>query len=244
MSYYDSNPYATFGRESTVAHAAESERAAFIRRTYTHLAGAVALFVGIEALVFLAAPPEAVANLVRLMGRPLPWLIFMGMFVGVSWIAQHWAMRATSLGTQYLGLGLYVVAESIIFIPILFVATRYPNVVPAAALMTGVIFGGLTLAVFSTRVELTWLGRYLWLAGLGSLGVVICSVIFGFNLGLLFSAVMIVLAAGYILYDTSNILHRYHTAQHVAAALALFASVALLFWYVLRIAMELNSRRD
>ena len=40
---------------------------------------------------------------------------------------------------------------------------------------------------------------------------------------------MIVLACGYILYHTSNILHQYRIGQHVAASLALFASVALLF---------------
>ena len=53
---------------------------------------------------------------------------------------------------------------------------------------------------------------------------------------------MVVLASGYILYDTSNILHHYRTNQHVAAALALFASVALLFWYVIRILIALSGR--
>ena len=53
---------------------------------------------------------------------------------------------------------------------------------------------------------------------------------------------MVVFACGYILYYTSNILHHYRTDQYVAAALALFASVALLFWYVLQIFMSLSSR--
>ena len=53
---------------------------------------------------------------------------------------------------------------------------------------------------------------------------------------------MIVLACGYILYDTSNILLHYRVGQHVAASLALFASVALLFWYVLQLVMSLRSR--
>jgi FtsH-binding integral membrane protein len=53
---------------------------------------------------------------------------------------------------------------------------------------------------------------------------------------------MILLASGYILYDTSNVLHHYRTDQYVAASLALFAAVALLFWYVLRLLMELNRR--
>ena len=41
-----------------------------------------------------------------------------------------------------------------------------------------------------------------------------------------------------ILYDTSKIIHSYNPDQHVAAALELFASVALPFWYILRILMR------
>ncbi|MCP4136586.1 MAG: permease, partial [bacterium] len=40
-----------------------------------------------------------------------------------------------------------------------------------------------------------------------------------------------------ILYTTSNIVHEYNTTQYVAASLSLFAAVALLFWYILRIVM-------
>ena len=97
--------------------------------------------------------------------------------------------------------------------------------------------------VFVTRADFSWLGRYLFLATLAALGLIVCSVLFGgFNLGLLFSVAMVAIAAGYILYDTSNVLHHYRTDQHVAAALALFASVAILFWYVLQIVMRLQGR--
>jgi FtsH-binding integral membrane protein len=48
---------------------------------------------------------------------------------------------------------------------------------------------------------------------------------------------MVAFAGAAILYETSNILHHYRPNQHVAASLSLFASVALLFWYVLRIFM-------
>jgi FtsH-binding integral membrane protein len=74
------------------------------------------------------------------------------------------------------------------------------------------------------------------------MAAIVCAIIFGFSLGIFFSLAMVVLASGYILYDTSNVLHHYRTDQHVAAALALFASVALLFWYVLQILMSLNNR--
>jgi len=68
-----------------------------------------------------------------------------------------------------------------------------------------------------------------------ALGLIISSSLFGFTLGNLFAFAMVAFAGTAILYDTSNVLHRYNTNQHVAAALSLFASIALLFWYILRI---------
>ena len=70
------------------------------------------------------------------------------------------------------------------------------------------------------------------IVGIVALGVIVLSMFMGFNLGIIFVAAMLLLAGGYILYDTSNILHHYRIGQHVAASLALFASVALMFWYM------------
>ena len=56
---------------------------------------------------------------------------------------------------------------------------------------------------------------------------------------LLFCGALVILACGFILYDTSNVLHHYRTDQHVGAALELFASLALLFYYILRISIYL-----
>ena len=65
--------------------------------------------------------------------------------------------------------------------------------------------------------------------------ILVCSFIFGFSLGLIFSGAMIVLASAAILYTTSRIQQDYRTDQHVAASLSLFAAVAMLFWYMVRI---------
>jgi len=53
---------------------------------------------------------------------------------------------------------------------------------------------------------------------------------------------MLLLVGAMILYQTSNVIHHYHTSQYVAAALGLFSSLATLFWYVLRLLMSLTSR--
>ena len=55
-----------------------------------------------------------------------------------------------------------------------------------------------------------------------------------------FSGFMIFFAAGAILYDTSNIIHHYNPEQYIAASLSLFASVALLFWYMIQFLMSLS----
>ncbi len=244
MSYYEQNPYqAAYASPSVAALAGESERTAFIRRTYLHLAAAILAFVGLETLLFMVAG-EAVGNIVATMAGGWNWLFVLGAFMVVSWVAHSWASSATSLTTQYMGLGLYVVAEAVIFLPLLYVAQRIGSeTILAAALITGIVFGGLTLIVFTTRADLASWGKYLWMGGLIALGVIAASIVTGaFSLGVIFSGCMIALASGYILYDTSNVLHHYRTDQYVAASLALFASVAILFWYILRIVIALSGR--
>jgi len=164
--------------------------------------------------------------------------------MGVSFLANYWASSDTSPGLQYAGLGLYVVAEAVIFLPLMMIAmarTGDASIPLSAGITTLIMFGGLTALVMTTGANLTWMGKYLAIAGFGAIAIVIASLVMGFSLGILFSAAMITFACGYILYDTSNVMHNYRTTQHVAAALALFASVALLFWYVVRIFIELSS---
>jgi FtsH-binding integral membrane protein len=200
----------------------------------------VVAFVLLEA-VFLNTVGQTLIALLG--GKRWAPLLFVGAFMGVSWLARMWAESDTSPQLQYAGLGLYVLAEAAIFAPLLLVANNIDpdyNLPMAAGMITGIIFLGLTAITFLSRADFSWMGRMLWIAGLGALAAVLCGAIFGFSLGLWFSVAMVVLAAGYILYDTSNVLHHYRTNQHVAASLALFASVALLLWYVLRILMSLR----
>ncbi|MBP89088.1 MAG: permease [Planctomycetaceae bacterium] len=242
MSYAPEQSYPGYAPHA-VALAEEWERTTFIRRTYTHLLGAIGLFALIETIVFsLVSDAQMIDVLTRLGSSRWNWLIVLGAFMAVSWIAERWARSSTSLSVQYFGLGLYVVAEAVIFIPLLFIGSKYEHAIPTAGLMTGIIFTGLTAVVFFTRADFSWMGRYLMLAGFAAIGFIVCGAIFGWSLGLWFSGAMVVFAGGYILYDTSNILHHYRTDQYVAASLGLFASVALLFWYVLRIVISLSSR--
>jgi FtsH-binding integral membrane protein len=220
------------------AHAPALERAAFIRRTYGHLAAAILAFIGIEYVLLRHTP--GIENLIHGM-LSVSWIFILGGFMVVSFIANYWARSGASPTMQYLGLALYVVAEAIIFLPLLYIADRFfadQHVIRTAGILTLTVFGGLTATVFITKKDFSWMGPILCIGGFLALGLIVAAVLFGFGLGLIFCFAMVALISGYILYYTSNVLHHYRTDQHVAAALALFSSIATLFWYILQIVMS------
>ena len=214
------------------ADATTDARGAFIRRTYLHLFGAIVAFVALEA-AFLTIEPIRNTLMSVLAGN---WWIALVGFMIVSWVANWWAHSGANPVLQYAGLALYTVAEALIFVPMLLMASAIdPSIIPTAGFLTLLIFAGLTVTVFVTGADFSFLRSALMVGGIAAIGLVFGGLFFGFSLGLWFSVAMIVLLCGYILYDTSNVLHHYRTDQHVAAALALFASVATLFWYVIRL---------
>lgn len=210
----------------------EQSRGAFVSRTYTHLFCAISAFTLIEVILFKTGMAETIAR--ALLG--VNWLFVLGGFVLVSWLASRAAHSATSKGVQYAALAGFVVAEAIIFVPLLFIAnSAAPGVITSAAAVTFAGFVGLSLVAFYTRKDFSFLRGVLMWGGIVALILIVAGTIFGFQLGTYFSVAMIALAGGAILYDTSNILHHYPEDRYVAAALQLFASVALMFWYVLRL---------
>lgn len=221
-----------------VAQAGGDAKANFIRKTYIHLAGAVMAFIALEIAIFSTPLADQIASLVFNSGS-VGWLGFLGVFMISGWMARSMAASG-SKSTQYAGLAFYVVAEALIFVPLLYLAVHFssPSVLTNAVIMTLTLFAGLTATVFITRKDFSFLRTALTVGGFVAIGAIICGAIFGFNLGMWFSVAMIVFACGAILYDTSNILHHYQEDQYVGASLQLFASVALLFWYILRLFMS------
>jgi FtsH-binding integral membrane protein len=231
-----------------------SDRVRFIRMTYLHLLGAILVFAG---LLYLLMTNETLIAKVSFplvkfaFGGRWNWGIVLLAFMAVSWLADYWATHATSRATQYAGLGIYVVAEALIFVPLLAIvaAKTYailargghePHIVRDAAFTTLAIFGSLTASVVISKKDFSWMRSGLVMVSAAATMLVVLSLVFGFNLGIVFSIAMVVLAAGYILYQTSQVLAHYDPRQHVAAALALFSSVALMFWYVIRIFLRMR----
>lgn len=230
------NEYATsFG--NSAANALPEQRARFIRNTYLLLAAAILAFVAIEAFLWMTPAAGAILSVLT-MGGSMGWLVVLAAFMGISFLANKWAMSETSNATQLLGLGIYVVAEAVIFVPMIGIAMYASgdfSVLAKAGIVTIGLFLGLTATVFLTRSDFSFLGPVLVIGGFLALGFIVASALFGFSLGSVFAFVMVAFAGTAILYNTSNVLHAFNPNQHVAASLTLFASIALLFWYILSI---------
>lgn len=226
-------PEETAARLVPVAQEDVETQARFISRTYYHLLAAILAFVGIEILLFQTGLALPIARALL----STSWLVVLGGFVLAGWIASGVAHHARSLAAQYAALGAYVLAEAIIFVPLLAYAQRVAKggVIESAASVTILAFMGLTVIVHVTRKDFSFLRGMLFWGAISALVLITAGLVFGFSLGLCFSVGMVVYAGAAILYATSNVIHYYPEDRYVAASLELFASAALLFWYVLQL---------
>ena len=248
-----------------VATLGVSDRVTFLRKTYGHLTAALIAF----ALVTYYLMAEMTSTSLRFSawaftGGGMNWLIVLMLFMGVGYLAERLARSETSRPLQYAGLGIAVVAQAVLLQPMLWIlvmkfggatgreamamgdlqmGSEAGKILAESVGITLAIFLGLTATVFWTKKDFTFMRGVLSICCFAALGVIVCSMLFGFHLGALFSGVMILLMAGYILYQTSLVMSHFPPSGYVAASLMLFSTMATLFWYVLRLMMQLNSRR-
>ncbi|EAY25371.1 membrane protein, putative [Microscilla marina ATCC 23134] len=200
----------------------------------------ILLFILIEA-IFLRSPTIINFTLSFLGGWS--WLLLLGGYFAITSLSENWAMSTSSKTYQYIAMLLYVVAEALLFTPLIYLAIKMTGdtaIINQAATITITLFLGITSVAFITKKDFSMLRIYLSVGTLVAIGLIAAGLIFGFSLGLWFSFAMVALAAGAILYQTSAILHKYHAEQYVAASLGLFGSVMLLFWYVINILSSLS----
>lgn len=215
-----------FGTTQTI----ERDEATFLRKTYFNLLGAIAAFVALEVVYFQTGIALALAPV--MMGN---WLIMLGAFVVLGWVTSYFTSKSASVEAQYLQMGVTIVLQSLIFVPLLVYAVYVSDasVLSSALAVTLTIFGSMTAIVAYSGKNFSFMGPFLGVIGIAVMIAIVGSLLFGVTLGFYFSLAMVVFAAAVVLYETSKVVHEYVEGQHVAAATGLFASVALLFYYVL-----------
>ncbi len=235
--------YAQTPTMNPVINAPDEVRSAFIVRVYQHLALAVAAFVAIEAFLFMSGIAEAMFDFFIGAGGAA-WLLLMGGVIAINWFASKLTHQIDNAGAQYGGLFLIAGAEALIFAPFLYLAFNSPQygggLVANAVVITLIGFAGLTAVAFVTRRDLSFLRPIVMWGFLAAIGLIVAGAIFGFELGIIFSVAMIALAGMSILYQTQSVIRTYPEWAHVGAAVALFSSLMTMFWYVLRLMMQLS----
>ena len=218
-----------------VSELSTDARASFISKTYSHVAIAILLFTAIEFYLFNSGLVVPLAEWML----SFNWLLVIGAYMLVGWAATHVAHKVESRPLQYLAMVAFVAAKAVLFAPLLLIAAlKAPGIIESAVGITLLGTLGLTAVAFITRKDFSFLRGMLVWGGILALVAIVGAVLFGFELGTWFSVAMIGFAGAAVLYDTSNIIHHYPEDRYVGAALALFASIALMFWYVLRLLMS------
>jgi hypothetical protein len=233
------SPLETLEQEIKVGHLSQIEQVAFYKKTYAHLAGGVLAFIIVE-YIFLQIP--ALVEFALSLTEGIKWLLMLGGFMLATNYAESMALKTTDIKKQYAAYAIYVVAEAFIFVPLIFIAMYYTEsgaeLLNQAFIVTLSLFVGLSAVPFITKKDFSFLKSILTIGSFIAIGLIIAGTLFGFDMGLWFSVGMILIAGGSILYQTSNLIHKYDKDQYVPAALGLFASFMLLLWYVIQIFMS------
>lgn len=248
-SYDTANPF-------VVADAAPEARARFYRLTYLHVAGAFAAWGALLTCFFATGLAGPIASLFFGLGQIGMLLVMLGLGFATT-LAQSMAFSPASNGVRYAGLGLAVLCEAVLFVPLILLVVAMQtrghaldhaafmeavrSVFAPALITTGLLIAGLTATVFMTRRDFSFLRSVVLVGSFAAIGVIVVAMIFGISLGFWFSLAMVALMGGAILYQTWEIKERAAPDQHVGAATALFVSFVTLLWYVI---MLFAGRRD
>lgn len=212
-------------RPRTAADSPLAERMSFIRKVYG------LFFLGIMTSIGGVALSLATGMYIFVIRNF--WISF---FILIGAVFAVSAVRLVK-GVNILALLAFTTLEGILVSPfILYVLGKNPTSLLTAGGLTTLAFGGLTAYVFITRKDFSFLGGFLWTGFFVLFGACLLGILLGSSvISLAVSSVAIFLFSGFILYDTSNIIHRLPTNEYVAGALDLFLDFFNIFMSLLRL---------
>jgi len=214
--------------------AAVDERLGFIRRTYLHLIGELA---GVALVTYITLQSETLSKVAFMLLGNL--LIYFAAFFAVSLVSRKLMEGRKSLAIQYAGAGLWIFFLGLLVAPLAIIAKTNLGsyaVLWEGFLLTAFVFGGLTAYVFITRKDFSFLGGTIWLLSWLLVGACVLGVFAGFA-GLWMSVLWVALLAGWVLYDTSKVIHHRRVDEHVAASVDLLVDFVYMFIHIVILLM-------
>ncbi len=233
---FGAQPFRGRAGEVPVAQAELGVRKAFIRKVYSLFSLALVLFTFsayFTAEWFIGKVEAGVTDTIfHKLGGIGSLVLWIGMFfVFTRLAASRWPLNLIALGV-------YAVLVGGWFGPMLgmVAATVGSGPLLQAGALTAIVFGGLTSYVFISKKDFSFLGGMLMTGAWLLIGIALLSMFGVMNgIGIGYSIAWVVLLAGFMLYDTSNILHRYPANMAASAALAIFLDVVIMFMHLVRI---------
>lgn len=209
-------------------------RKPFMLKVYAFVNLAILFFMAVQTVLYSSGISESFYNIIA--GSSMAWLAVLAAYMLLSVIAAK-AVVSMRKSVQLSGLLFYATIEALIFSPFIYYAfeSSGPGVIIKAALVSILGFIVLSAIGINTKKDLSVLQGIITVVSIGALMLIVGSLVIGFSLGMWFSVAMVMLASAMILKESQQIHKTFHSDQYIAAALQLFSSIMLLFWYVLRI---------
>lgn len=194
-----------------------------LRNTYM-LLSLTLLFSAVMAAVSVAVQPPPMTSLLTFGGALLLlWLVLPRTANSGAGIGVVFAV------TGLLGFGLGPMLSYYLSL------SNGPSVIMTALGGTGVIFLALSGYVLTTKRDFSFMGGFLFVGFLVVLGAALLNIFLTIPaLSLAVSSAVILLMSGFILYDTSRIIHGGET-NYVLATVALYLNIYNLFVHLLHI---------
>jgi len=214
-----------FENQTTIVRGRESVLSTnkVLRNTYLLLSTTL-IFSGLMAAVSMALNTSPMVSLVCSFGAiALIWLVLPRTANSSAGLLTVFAF------TGLLGFGLGPTLNYYLHL------TNGGQLVMTALGGTGVIFLGLSGYALTTRRDFSFLGGFLFVGFLVVLGAALLNIFFAIPaLSLTISAAIIMIMSGFILYDTSRIIHGGET-NYLLATVALFLDIYNIFISLLQI---------
>src|SRR5690606_33570147 len=136
----------------------QTDRVSFYKKTYTHVAGGVLVFILFE---YLLLQSNTMDNFALSMTEDFKWHIMLGGIIFITNYDEKMTLKSPDKNMQYLAYGLYIFAEAFIFVPLIYIAAYYmdsgPEILNQAAIVTLALFTGLSAVVLVTKKDFSFL---------------------------------------------------------------------------------------